>query len=270
MTVVSIYVPPNTQQCQEQLGDFLETLPRPVLVLGDFNAHHICWGSTKSTALGHFIAEKTLSERLLILNDGSHTRIDPATEAGTSQHPWIQQIENMLRGRPIKLCWIPGHAGIHGNEEADRLAGEARGNAPLQIAVPGADANNRMKTAIRNQWFRRWSASTEVKLREVKFDTGKWTDRENSAEQRVLTRLRIGHTRLTHDFLLKKTSPPVCDCCGIIVDVRHVILHCRKYDDVRRKHDIESTSLRAALRNDRKNEESMVKFLKETNLFNML
>ncbi|XP_058825485.1 uncharacterized protein LOC131685641 [Topomyia yanbarensis] len=192
-----------------------------------------------------------------------------AIEAGTSQHPWIQEIENLLRNRSIKLCWIPGHAGIRGNEEADRLAGEARNIAPLAISVPGADAVKHIKTAIRNLWYCRWSVSTEVKLREVKFDTVKWTDRENSAEQRVLTWLRIGHTRLTHDFLLKKTSPPVCDCCGIVVNVRHMILHCRKYDDVRRKHDIESTSLRAALRNDRKNEESMVKFLRETNLFKM-
>ncbi|XP_058827599.1 uncharacterized protein LOC131687523 [Topomyia yanbarensis] len=224
--------------------------------------------SAEAFAIKTALATHNTVSDLVVMSDSASCL--SALEACTSQHPWIQQIENMLRGRPIKLCWIPGHAGIHGNEEADRLAGEARGNTPLQVAVPGADANNRMKTAIRNQWFRRWSASTEVKLREVKFDTGKWTDCENSAEQRVLTRLRIGHTRLTHDFLLKKTSPPVCDCCGIVVDVRHVILHCRKYDDVRRKHDIESTSLRAALSNDRKNEESMVKFLKETNLFNML
>ncbi|XP_058840808.1 uncharacterized protein LOC131696275 [Topomyia yanbarensis] len=216
------------------------------------------------TALTTF---NTVSD-LVIMSDSASCL--SAIEAGTSQHPWIQEIENLLRNRSIKLCWIPGHAGIRGNEEADRLAGEARNIAPLVISVPGADAVKHIKTAIRNQWYRRWSAFTEVKLREVKFDTVKWTDRENSAEQRVLTRLRIGHTRLTHDFLLKKTSPPVCDCCGIVVDVRHVILHCRKYDDVRRKHDIKSTSLRVALRNDRKNEESIVKFLKETNLFKLL
>ncbi|XP_058839728.1 uncharacterized protein LOC131695227, partial [Topomyia yanbarensis] len=208
------------------------------------------------------------SSDLLIMSDSASCL--SAIEAGTSQHPWIQQIENMLRNRPINLCWIPGHTGIRGNEEADRLAGEARGVPPLDISVPGADAVSQIKTTIRNRWYQRWSASTEVKLREVKFNTTKWTDRENSADQRVLTRLRIGHTRLTHEFLLKKESPPVCDSCGVTTDVRHVILHCRRYDEARKKNDIESTSLRVTLCNNRDNEEKLLNFLKEANLYKQI
>ncbi|XP_058817602.1 uncharacterized protein LOC131680902 [Topomyia yanbarensis] len=204
------------------------------------------------------------SSDLLIMSDSASCL--SAIEAGTSQHPWIQQIENMLRNRPINLCWIPGHTGIRVNEEADRLAGEARGVPPLDISVPGADAVSQIKTTIRNRWYQRWSASTEVKLREVKFNTTKWTDRENSADQRVLTRLRIGHTRLTHEFLLKRTSPPVCDYCGVTLNVRHVILHCRIYDEARKKHDIEPTSLRAALCNDNDSEQKVLNFLKEATL----
>ncbi|XP_058828056.1 uncharacterized protein LOC131687967 [Topomyia yanbarensis] len=213
------------------------------------------------TALTTF---NTVSD-LVIMSDSASCI--SAIEVGTSQHPWIQEIENLLRNRSIKLCWIPGHAGIRGNEEADRLAGEARNISPLAISVPGADAAKHIKTAIRNQWYRRWSASTEIKLREIKFDTVKWTDREISADQRTLTRLRIGHTSLTHEFLLKRTSPPVCGCCGVTLDVRHVILHCRLYDEARKKHDIEPTSLRAALCNDNNSEQKVLNFLNEANLY---
>ncbi|XP_058840267.1 uncharacterized protein LOC131695767 [Topomyia yanbarensis] len=221
--------------------------------------------SAEAFAIKTAVTSYYTSNDLLIMTDSASCL--SAIEAGTSQHPWIQEIETMIRHRPINLCWIPGHAGIRGNEEADRLAGEARGNAPLQIAIPGADANNQAKSAIRNHWYRRWSASTEVKLREIKFDTVKWTDRESSADQRVLTLLRIGHTRLTHDFLLKRETPPVCDCCGVTVDVRHIILQCRKHDDARRMHNIDSTSLRVALGNDGDTEDKLLSFLKETNLY---
>ncbi|XP_058816932.1 uncharacterized protein LOC131680230 [Topomyia yanbarensis] len=112
-----------------------------------------------------------MSSDLLIMSDSASCL--SAIEAGTSQHPWIQQIENMLRNRPINLCWIPGHTGIRGNEEVDRLAGEARGVPPLDISIPGADTVSQIKTTIRNRWYQRWSASTEVKLREVKFNTAK-------------------------------------------------------------------------------------------------
>ena len=50
-----------------------------MVIMGHFNAHHAVWGSHTSNALGRYIAEKTLSERLVFLNNGSATRLDTAT-----------------------------------------------------------------------------------------------------------------------------------------------------------------------------------------------
>jgi ribonuclease HI len=208
------------------------------------------------------------SNELLIMSDSASCLA--AIESGKSKHPWIQQIEDLLRNRTVHLCWIPGHVGIHGNEEADRLAGEARSHLPLNVGLPRKDAAKAMSQAIRQQWEERWALSTEVKLREVKADTKKWSDRDNSADQRVLTRLRIGHTRLTHEFLLKKSSPPVCDCCGTVVDVRHIILQCRKFAAARTTYGIDPTSLHAALCNDDDCEKRLLKFLKEANVYSRL
>ncbi|XP_058839084.1 uncharacterized protein LOC131694619 [Topomyia yanbarensis] len=101
------------------------------------------------------------SRDLLLVSDSAGCL--SAMEAGTSQHPCVQEIENMLRNRPIKLCWIPGHAGMRGNEEADRLAGEVRGIAPLNTSVPGADAVYQIKTVIRNHIDQRPLKSSFVK-----------------------------------------------------------------------------------------------------------
>lgn len=62
-----------------------------------------------------------------------------AVEGGHSTHPWIQRIETEITRKNITLCWIPGHTGISGNEEADRLAKNAAGLDALTIPVPAMD-----------------------------------------------------------------------------------------------------------------------------------
>lgn len=69
VTVVSIYVPPSTQQCQAEMNKLFEQLQGPALILGDFNAHHMAWGSQTENSLGRFIAEKSLTKQMIILND---------------------------------------------------------------------------------------------------------------------------------------------------------------------------------------------------------
>ena len=51
----------------------------------------------------------------------------------------------------------------------------------------------------------------------------------------LITRLRIGHTPLTHVHLLRGEPPPVCDC-GEEMTVEHILLHCKGHCDVRKKY----------------------------------
>ncbi|XP_065082919.1 uncharacterized protein LOC135705237 [Ochlerotatus camptorhynchus] len=208
-----------------------------------------------------------VQNELVILTDSASFLL--ALEAGTSRHPWVQEVERIVQSKIIRFCWIPGHAGIRGNSEADRLANEARRQPAIDVPIPSEDAIKAVKHAIRGQWNRQWFSTTESKLREVKFETHRWTERGSSADQHMLTRLRIGHTRLTYTFLLKKEAPPVCECCGTVLDVKHIILECRKYDEERRKNDI-STSLREALDNTEERTTRMLNFLHETDLYKKL
>ena len=57
----------------------------------------------------------------------------------------------------------------------------------------------------------------------------------NRSEEVLLTRLRIGHTNLTHKHLMctPNASPPICDTCQTQMSVKHIFLECPKYDQFR-------------------------------------
>ena len=42
----------------------------------------------------------------------------------------------------------------------------------------------------------------------------------------VLCRARIGHTYMTHSYILKKDPPPQCEHCQCILTVRHILVEC--------------------------------------------
>jgi len=60
------------------------------------------------------------------------------------------------------------------------------------------------------------------------------TSRRTSRRQEIiLTRLRIGHTRLTHKHLLLGEPPPLCEECYVHTSVYHILVECPEYADQR-------------------------------------
>ena len=60
-------------------------------------------------------------------------------------------------------------------------------------------------------------------------------------ESIVLTRLRIGHTRLTHKHVLEKAPQPLCTCQNLLT-VDHLFT-CDKYSRKRLRHNITDHSI---------------------------
>ena len=50
--------------------------------------------------------------------------------------------------------------------------------------------------------------------------------RRGRKDEVVLCRTRIGHTHLTHSYILKKDPPPLCEHCQCILTVRHILVEC--------------------------------------------
>ena len=51
----------------------------------------------------------------------------------------------------------------------------------------------------------------------------------------VLTRLRIGHTRLTHSYLHEREDQPLCISCNEPFTRKHFLIDCIEFSHVRRQ-----------------------------------
>ena len=70
--ICSIYLPPTDLVMEEGLRDLLEQLPVPMILLRDFKAHDLLWGSEKMSTKGK-ILEKILHRfNLLCLNEKTY------------------------------------------------------------------------------------------------------------------------------------------------------------------------------------------------------
>ncbi|XP_055584847.1 uncharacterized protein LOC129737712 [Uranotaenia lowii] len=142
-----------------------------------------------------------------------------AIAAGNKKHPWIAELSEIAVQKRITLCWIPGHSQIPGNEKADKLAAAGGRLDPPELPVPSSDAVKWIKRQINLSWSQEWNSISNNKLREIKNSTETWTDRLPFHERRLFTRLPIGHTRLSHEYLMDKKDPTLCVACQVPLSI---------------------------------------------------
>ena len=176
----------------------------------------------------------------------------------------------------INLCWVPGHCGIAGNDKADIQAKSASSSvdALRQLrAIPHTDMTGIIKATAKGEWQREWSSAKyqDKQLREVKPEIKYWSSscNKNRRVETALTRLRIGHTNLTHSYLMVRgIDPPVCDRCSVQVTVKHILIECEKFTAARRKY-YNNPSLSTMLREtDEFSLNRLISYLQEIGILN--
>ena len=92
---------------------------------------------------------------------------------------------------------------------------------------------------------------------------------KNRSEEVLLTRLRIGHTRLTHGYLMENSNPPICDTCQVRINVKHILIDCNKYNHHRQQNLGLHPRLESIL-GEKVDVRRLFKFLKDSNLIHLI
>lgn len=186
------------------------------------------------------------------------------------KNPLIQNIQDNIHhaisnGKNITLIWIPSHAGIPGNEKADIAAKESVNNTLTAISTSTNDMKTYIKQRIRTEWDTQWSTTANNHFQAIKDNTNYWAPRNNRREQVIITRLRIGHTVLTHKHIFEHSDPITCDTCNTRLTVQHLLLECQKYLVQRAINKI-PTTLKEALSNNSDTLSNVLQYLKDIDL----
>ena len=193
-----------------------------------------------------------------------------------SFHPLIQKAQEWLfriscRHKSVHFCWVPSHIGIQGNEMADGEAKHASVEAEYKVKrLPYSDMKRPIRSYILRKWQDRWSSPllpNNKKYKKIRNSTEFWPSSFNRDRRTeiVLTRLRIGHTKLTHNFILEGGSAPVCACAEIL-SIEHILVECPTFTTLRSKYHLNGKDLKAILDDD-VDIENLMSFLKEGKLF---
>ena len=73
ITLCCIYIPPNDNLNITELQRLIDQLPKPFLLLGDFNTHNEIWGSRNHNRRGKEIETFMTINNLICLNTGEST-----------------------------------------------------------------------------------------------------------------------------------------------------------------------------------------------------
>jgi len=133
------------------------------------------------------------------------------------------------------------------------------------ITIPYTDLKINIKNYIQNKWQALWDSFPDNKLRSVEPNvTHSITTLDKRRDDIVLTRARIGHTYLTHGYLLRGEQIPECVPCNDIVTVKHILIECMDYAHIRQRY-FNEPNLNALFANVQP--KKIVDFLKEIDLF---
>ena len=201
------------------------------------------------------------SDSLSVLQALNHT----SSKNSQIQHLLLKHHE-ISSSKTVIYCWIPGHIGIYGNEKVDKNAKESLNLDQTVFKIPF----NNFKPFINKNIFNKWQSSLNEtcfnKLKEIEpvVNHHRKVPKLSRREEIILSRLRIGHTRLTHSYLLKREEQPYCIGCDTPFTVIHSLLDFADFDRERRSL-FQVNNLKDLFKDV--SVENILSFLKNVNLF---
>ena len=215
------------------------------------------------------IIKQSTNRQFLILSDSLSCL--QAIENRNLQNPLIVNILESLHqqltqdSKLVTFVWVPSHIGIPGNDLADATAKSALRLSASASVVPHTDFKPLILTHVNSCWQHSWNQDTNNKLHNIQPLIKPFVlKRLPRRDEVIIHRLRVGHTHLTHSYLLKKENPPECEFCHLLLTVDHMLIACSNHNTVRHQF-FQATSLAELF--ERVNARAIVDFVKKIGLY---
>ena len=144
-------------------------------------------------------------------------------------HPFLIKVHKLYSdldwdGKEIVFIWVPGHIGISGNSAADSAAKDALDEDVSDKCIPFSDLKPPLNSYITELWQNEWNSYPLNKTHKFSPKINKFLTSycSNQREEMVLSRLHIGHSYMTHSFLLKEEDPPFWIWCNELLSLEHM------------------------------------------------
>ena len=97
------------------------------------------------------------------------------------------------------------------------------------IKTPYTDLKPKIKQIVTKKLEQLWDENPHNKLFQIQpiLKERKLDPNYTRREETIFNRLRIGHTRLTHSFILKEEPLPKCPC-GNQYSIKHILIESTK------------------------------------------
>ena len=136
------------------------------------------------------------------------------------------------------------------------------------MKCPATDLYPELAQHYLKLWQTEWDGCYSNELHSVRPQLGCYSVTHLSRRDTViLRRLRIGHTRATHKYLLSADSQLLCNECKSALTVRHILLECYNLKNVREKY-VTCSSLKEVFENV--DVTSIIAFIKVINFYHLL
>jgi ribonuclease HI len=168
-----------------------------------------------------------------------------ASGAYAQQHLVCRQIWDALEscardGRRVCMVWVPGHAGLSGNEEADVQAelGSRLDQSEIALDFPVTRAIiNRSAKLLRRKWYSDNVPRDHLHFRATAGKPLPRDPRRSGVEERALRLLRCNRHPFCRGTLARWGRTEVdgslvdglCGSCGVTDDSDHLLCHCIKW-----------------------------------------
>lgn len=184
------------------------------------------------------IIKYSRSNKFVICTD-SKSSLEVLQNKKNMRNPLIIKLSDRINLCNIKtiICWILSRVGICGNKKVDKATNRSLYSIKTNTKIPYTDLKPIINRFITNKWQTLWDNGTNNKLKKIQPMIKTYQSyRKVRKEEVTLARLQIGHTYITHSYLLEGEAPPFGVGCHAPFTLEHILMKCIDFNEICSKH----------------------------------